>query len=332
MSQRKLVLEYLYFHYIDKKNVKGGTLLRGGTNKLSDPEIQEIYGGHFEEVIIRGDSVKVYDLYEADFPHSKRLIKTLTQMKTATSRNMSALFKKEGPWLAELFMKNMHGNHPGVLFICRMELDGKRYVGLLKLEWAIPSWSEFDQKNEEFVIKRLTAKIPVIGGFQKGAIWPHPASTTYMRVYQEFPAIYFNDFLAGAPAVSAKTVVTETRKIALSLTGGSLSLEQSLDLYKGLSNHLGQQQKVIQKKDITRVISQVVSSTPRPQIKKVVEEKYEAEGLLKAADLENQRARFKVGDIRVLGSFRSLSEYFKEHGVRKNVHTIKGKISDFRME
>lgn len=332
MSERKLVLEYLYFHYIDKKNVKGGTLLRGGTNKLSDPEIQKIYGGHFEEVIIRGDSVKVYDLYEADFPHSKRLIETLTQMKTATSSKMRPLFKKEGPWLAKLFMENMHGNYPGVLFICRMDLDGNRYVGLLKLDWVIPSWTEFDQKSEEFVIKRLAAKIPIIGGFQKGAIWPHPASTTYMRVYQEFPSLYFNNFLAGAPAVSATTVVRETRKIALSLTGGSLSVNQSLDLHNGLSNHVGPLEKVIQKKDITRVISQVLSSIPRPQVKKVVEEKYEAEGLLKATDLENQRANFKVGDIRVLGSLRSLSAYFKEHGFRKNEHIIKGKISDFRME
>ncbi len=332
MSELKLVLEYLYFHYIDKKNVKGGTLLRGGTNKLSDPEIQKIYGGHFEQVIIRGDSVKVYDLYEADFPHSKKLIETLTQMKTVAPSKLRTLFKKEGPWLAKLFMENMHGNYPGVLFICRMDLDGMRYVGLLKLDWVIPSWSEFDQKSEEFVIKRLAAKIPIMGGFQKGAIWPHPESTTYMRVYQEFPSLYFNNFLAGAPAVSATTVVREARKIAFSLTGGSLSVNQSLGLHRGITNHVGPLEKVIQKKDIARVISQVLPSIPRPQIKKVVEEKYEAEGLLMAADLENQRAKFKVGDIRVLGSCHSLLEYFEENGVKKNEHIIKGKISDFRME
>lgn len=109
-------------------------------------------------------------------------------------------------------------------------------------------------------------------------------------------------------------------------------MNQSLGLHRGITNHVGPLEKVIQKKDIARVISQVLPSIPRPQIKKVVEEKYEAEGLLMAADLENQRAKFKVGDIRVLGSCHSLLEYFEENGVKKNEHIIKGKISDFRME
>ena len=332
MSKRKLTLEYLYFHNIDKKQAKKSKLLRGGTSKLSDPEIQEIYGGHFDEIITRGDSDKVYDLYETDFPHSKKLIDTLTQMRTATSSEMPNLFKREGPWFAKLFMETMHGNYPGVLFICRMDLGGKRYVGFLKLELIKPSWSEFDHKSEEFIIKRLAAKIPITGGFQKGAIWPHPSSTTYMRVYQEFPSKYFNTFLAGTPPVSARAVVTETRKIASSLAGGSLRIRESFGILKALSDFTGQKQRVIQKKDIIQVISQAVPRIPRPQIKKRVEEKYEPEGLLKTTDLENLRAKFKVGDIRILGSSRSLLDYFEEDGVKKNEHIIKGKISDFRME
>ncbi len=332
MEKQKITIEYLYFHYINTKETFE-QLKSGGTHLLQDEKVIDIYLDYFTEVVNKPTLTKSYTLMEDQTQRTKDMKTTFESLRRTVFPEDIDLFNEKGTWLAKILSEEMKGYHPGVLFVGRFENRGKRYIGLLKLEWVDQSYVEYDEDDAELTLETLAEKLPAAGKLQKGGVYPSPIDSSYMKIYQkDHTAAYFNDFLGGIPPLSAKEVMSAIRKIALPLVGGQLTIEQSTDIHDAMSDFLGQTQRIIDKEAVTEIIKQSLSDIPRPRIKEAVERSYDLRGPVNATDVENLCLRFFVGDIKVSGSFRSIAERFVENGHRNLEHVIKGDISEIHLE
>jgi phage-related protein len=334
MDLQRVLLEYLYFNYIDKKR-ELKDLRSGGTHHLDDPDVKEVYGGYFVEIAKKRASRKCYDMMEIKSKRCTDMKKALHVLRTTVVPDEEEKFKNIGKGLAKELTENMHGYHPGVLFVGRFVVGGDRYIGLLKLEWVDESYSEYDEEDEEFVIKRLAQELPAAGRLQKAAIFPHPkySKQFLMKVFQkDHVADYFNEFLGGQPPVRGRKMMSQIRKLALRLNGGKLSVEESVDLHAALSDYLGQKQRMVDENAVSSIIHQVLSNVGKKRVKDLVNTHLEVKGPVNANEVENLRARIDIGGIRVLGTYRSLKERFHENKPSKNKHIIEGEIDEVSQE
>ena len=330
---RRIAIEYLYFHYIDNKRDKA-ELRRGGTHRLTDPQVIEVFGGYFTEVVEKKATMNCYDTIKDDGRRYESMQVLLRKLNTLVIPEEEAQFRESGQSLAYDLIEAMYGDHPGVLFIGRFDRGGRRYIGLFKLNWVDESYSEYNDQNEEIVIRKLAEELPAAGRLQKGAVFPHPRFPTqfFMKVFQkDHVADYFNAFLGGQPPVRGYKMMAEIRKVALRLSSGTLSTKQSVDLHEALCDFLGQKQKVVDEKAVVSIIHQVLSISPK-RIREVVSQTLECKGIVNAHEVEMLRATVHVGNLRIVGSYRSLRENFHENKAGPNKHVIDGEVTGFTQE
>jgi hypothetical protein len=331
---RGVSIEYLYFHYIDKDR-DAAELRRGGTRRLTDTDVVDVFGGYFTEVAEKRASMNCYDTIRDDGPRHVSMETSLRKLNTLVIPDEETQFRELGQRLAEDLIEAMYGDHPGVLFIGRFIRGGERYIGLLKLNWVDESYSEYNDQSEEIVIRKLAEELPAAGRFQKGAVFPHPRfpNQFFMKVFQkDHVADYFNAFLGGQPPIRGGKMMAEIRKVALRLSGGTLSTEQSLDLHESLCGFLGQKQRVVDEKAAVGIIHQVLPSIGLKRIREAVSKTFESKGIVNAYEVEMLRATVHVGNLRVFGSYRSLKENFHENKAGKNRHIIDGEVTGFTQE
>ncbi|MHA1495194.1 MAG: nucleoid-associated protein [Candidatus Thorarchaeota archaeon] len=328
-------IEYLYFHFIDKK---GGDILKqqnGGLEKLPAP-IHAIYSEHIHEVAMKKPSAKSYDILEIDPGASNDVKKRLSKMTKMIIPEKTQEFISNAQELTRQLYEKMRGNaRPGVLFTNLIDISGSRYICVLKLEWVDESYCDFDSNTSSFSLTELVRKIPARGRFQKGMIFPHPFHPTkaYMKVYQEdSEANYFDKFLGGLPKATAKVVMKEIRKLANKhVKGGNLTVEDSLSLFAGLEKHVGKTQKLVEEKDVIRIIQDALPSAPKPDIASSAKGKFNRSGIIQASEVDDLSLKFDIGKLTLSGPFNSILNDFKKIKSSPDSYKIKGAITNVKM-
>lgn len=332
MEQKKIIIDYLYFHFVDM-NKESGTLRKGQIIKIP-AEVHEIYSQYIALIANKGDSQKAYNIYPLESPAARRTQKEIASMLKRPIPQEAEEFNKSAVGLASELIDFMKGTaRPGVLFEILFTYAGRRYLCFLKLDWVDESFCEYDEESLTMNLKQLVQELPARGRFQKGGIYPHPVtpSIAYMRVYQDdAEANYFERFLGGMPEVSGREIMKELRRLSATASGEPLTLDQSMGLFSGLEVHVGESQKMVTEADVARIIQDALPSQSKKAITGIVQRDIRKTGLIRAIQVANLKISFKVGRLEIGGSFRDVQESFEEKG--NNQHIIRGSISSVRLK
>ena len=232
-------------------------------------------------------------------------------------------------------MRKTGNPKPGVLFQIIYREAGTRKICLLKLAWFEETYFDYDETKSSLKKRELLEKLPYKGRFQKGAIYPHPNKfkpEAYMKVYQkDTEANYFDDFLGGFPEISGRDIVKEIKRLAKSITGTPLTLDQNLGLYQGISDHLKNKRKQVKDTDITRIIQDALHSESNKEIKELVNDDLKVTGIVDGKQIQDLKMSFRVGGIRLSGSYSQVKKRFKFEGAGPNKHSIQGRVGSIEL-
>lgn len=231
-------------------------------------------------------------------------------------------------------MKRTGNAKPGVLFQIIYREEGIRKICFLKLAWFDESYFDYDEGKSSLTKRDLMEKLPLSDRFQKGAIYPHPniKSKAYMKVYQQdAEANYFESFLGGLPEISGRAIMKEFKRLAKSVTGKPLSLEQNIGLFQGIRAHLKKKRKQVEETDVTRIIQDTLPSESKKAIKEIVNAGIKVTGIVDGAEIEDLKMVFRVSGISLSGSYSDVTDQFEFEGAGQNKHTIQGLVRNIKL-
>jgi len=237
LSETNPIIDYIHFHFVAKERSLDD-LPKGGVIDIS-AAAQEAYAKYIIRITKKPLSDRCYDIYHVDTGHSLEVRKIIeTMLKSPVPQEAKELEKNANDIAMKLISRMKRTGNPksGVLFQIIYREKGIRKICFLKLAWVDESYFDYDEDKSSLTKRELLEKLPFSGRFQKGAIYPHPnmKSKAYMKVYQkDAEANYFESFLGGLPEISVRAIMKESKRLAMSVTGNPLSLEQNIGLFQG---------------------------------------------------------------------------------------------------
>ena len=336
MNKLDPVIEYIHFHFVSKEKSLD-SLPKGGVTEIS-AEVQEAYSQYIVQITKKRQSDSCHDIFHNDTIYSHEVKSEIdTMLRRPVPQEVSELETSATKLAIRLVSKMKKASNPksGVLFQIVFRENGIRKICFLKLAEFHERYFDYDEKKSALTKGELLEKLPFSGRFQKGALYPPPSSSkvdAYMKVYQsDSDANYFEEFLGGAPEVSARDIMKEFKRLSKVVTGKPLSLQQNLGLFEGIRTHLKKTRKQVSEKDVVRIMQEALPSTPKKLIKDSVHADIGVTGIVDGVDVEDLKMIFRVGGLRLSGSYSDVAKQFKFEGSGPNKHTIHGKVTSIEL-
>ena len=329
-----LIIDHLYFNYIDSKR-DFHKLRSGSTSEFASLELTDIYKQYFLEVFDRPLSTRCYPLFELG-EKSEDIEGILQHLKSVELPDATLDFDTKSKELAHRFNSLAKPGLTGVLFVGRFTYRTSKYIGIFLFDWVSESYLTFNEDEGTLVLDEVLERLPARGRIRKGAIFPYPDSNVdaFVKVFQsDSDSRFFNQFLGGSPPLTTYTLMREIRKIATKLSSNPLTYEESVALYSSLTQTLSKDIRVIDNSIVQKILSEALPNISRKRIAKVTDETLSVSGLVEILDFDKLGLDivFKSG-IYLRGTYRDISEHFKQSSEYPNRHVVSDEIKKVRMK
>lgn len=327
----ELELEYIYFSSVEK-DAYPDQLKKGGIRAPFNIVIKRIYERYLMNIIKCNRSKRCYPLLKSE-EGIEDAEEIFSQLRAIDLVDASAEFDMQAEKLVQRFLNLSRGYLPSVIYIVRFRYDGRKYIGLLLLDWVNERFFTFDARRGSVALNEIREEMPAGGKMKKGAIYPHPFDNdAYMKINEkDYPTESFSAVLGGNAPLAPRVLLREITRIGSKLKGTSLNLEGQIGIYDGLLQ-LGSNRPMITGKEVAWILSTVLPGIPKHTIKKQVATDFTVHGIIDPLEIKNLRFRIYFSNkMRLIGDAQSISDSFFPNEISRGKHSIIGEITGIRI-